>query len=585
SLNRVGYMNFDNRIGAVRSPSGSTKSDITHNQSRFAKMDASASATKPRLPAELLILNRFGIGLPYLKAAWSISCRYGIPPFEILIAGGVISEEIWLESQGLLAREKARARRKSRTRILLLDSAINKLRDDRPEYSAEQTLTSGQAFAIFCGSFVLCYLFATEFQLAILVSILCLTVFYASNILMRGLLLADYDRDLAKVQSLQPIEDHKLPVYTVLVALYNEPRQIRDLVEHLWNLNWPKHKLDIKLVCEADDLETIAAIKTENLPQCFDLVMVPPVSPRTKPKALNYALPLAHGKYLVLYDAEDQPSPDQLREAYNRFLVSDADVACLQAPLYIHNHRQNWLCRMFAIEYLTLFNGILPVLAKWRVPFPLGGTSNHFRTDILRKVGAWDPYNVTEDADLGVRLFREGYRSETISLPTYEEAPPNLYPWLKQRTRWIKGWMQTILVHNRSPVAFFRDLGLRNGLAFHLFLTSIVISVIIHPIFLFLAIQQIANLPIITPNGIDTLILGTSIFNLVGGYTTYGLLAYAVLKTSGHQSYSGFILTIPFYWLLISVAGWRAIFHLIVKPHMWEKTPHGLSNTKFGPKV
>ncbi len=266
-----------------------------------------------------------------------------------------------------------------------------------------------------------------------------------------------------------------------------------------------------------------------------------------------------------------------MREAYLKFKNEDVKLACLQSPLHIHNNNQNWLAGMFAVEYMTLFNGILPVLAKWRVPIPLGGTSNHFKMDVLKRIGAWDPYNVTEDADLGIRLFREGYRCSTIPLPTYEEAPPRLWPWIKQRTRWLKGWMQTVLVHSRNPMHFISDLGYKNAFAFHLLMTSIIISVLIHPFFLAFSFWQILNLSTLSTSSIDGLLITTSIFNLVGGYTTYGLLAYAVLENSRYAYVSKLLFSLPLYWLLISITGWRALVHLIVKPHKWEKTPHGLA--------
>ncbi|MEM9332952.1 MAG: glycosyltransferase family 2 protein, partial [Pseudomonadota bacterium] len=555
-----------------------TPPTVRQDSSGFASPNGKRTSN---LPLELLVLNRYGIGYPYLKAAWGISRKYDIPASEVLIEAGILSEPLWQEAQSLLAREKAKSRTNFKARRVLLNGAINALRMTKPAYSAARTFTRPQLAFLCLGTLSFLCLGIASFNYFVFSFALFLTIFYTANILMRGMLLADYEKGIQKTGSLVEFDEANLPVYTVLVALYEETAQVRPLTQHLWNLNWPKAKLDIKLVCEADDLETVAAVKDEQLPDCFDLVLVPPSKPRTKPKALNYALPMAHGSFLVLYDAEDRPDPNQLREAYCRFVTSPPEVACLQAPLKIHNDSQSWLSRMFAIEYLTLFQGILPILARWQVPLPLGGTSNHFRTNVLRSVGAWDPFNVTEDADLGIRLFREGYRSETISSPTYEEAPSEWMPWLRQRTRWIKGWMQTILVHNRNPISFYRDVGLKNTIAFHLFLTSLVASVLIHPFFVAAFFYQLINLPFIMYDGIDTLIFGTSVFNLVGGYTTYGLLAYAVVSANGFRRFATSILTLPIYWFLISIAGWRAFVHLIVKPHIWEKTPHGLARAKF----
>ncbi|MEM8651096.1 MAG: glycosyltransferase family 2 protein, partial [Pseudomonadota bacterium] len=303
--------------------------------------------------------------------------------------------------------------------------------------------------------------------------------------------------------------------------------------------------------------------------------------PKTKPKALNYALPLCKGEFLVLYDAEDRPSAGQLREAFTKFTSEGPTLACVQAPLHIHNFDQCWLTRLFHIEYLTLFNGILPVLAKWRTPMPLGGTSNHFRADILKKVGAWDPFNVTEDADLGIRLFREGYRCDTITLPTFEEAPSEFDAWLKQRTRWIKGWMQTILVHSRHPFLLVREIGLKNALSFHILLTALVVSALAHPILLFLLFYKIFFGVVNEQVTSDTVIFLMSVFNLVAGYLTYGLLAYIVLNSLRKDECKTSLAGIPIYWLIISIAAWRALVQLYFKPHYWEKTPHSLYNHKF----
>ena len=537
------------------------------------------------LSPELEILNRYGIGYPYLYAAQNLARKHKTGAIDILFKAGIISHSIWLDAQGLLQKENRIKQRQALRQEHLLTQATQNLIENTPHYSAKLTITFAQSICIF----LLIVLSIPGFMFLPTVTIygvyLLFAAFYLASIVLRGFLLAAFEKRLCqttKIAERRP--DHSMPFYSVLVALYQESGQISDLIKHLSLLDWPKEKLDIKLICEADDLETISAIQAINMPDYFELVLVPYSLPRTKPKALNYALPLCRGEYTVLYDAEDRPSRGQLREAYQAFLSGELKLACLQAPLRIHNDDQNWLARMFSIEYITLFNGILPVLAKWRVPLPLGGTSNHFKTCILKQVGGWDPYNVTEDADLGIRLFREGYLCSTIQEPTYEEAPPKLGPWITQRTRWLKGWMQTILVHNRNPAHLVSDIGLKNTLVFHLLLTSVVLSVLIHPWFLVLAIVQLSGLTGGISNGTDFAIMAGSVFNLVGGYTTYGLLAFAVLKTLKKDKYIYALCSLPVYWILISFAGWRALIHLIVKPHKWEKTPHGLANQNFKPK-
>ena len=551
------------------------KNDVSVNFSNLTEKSAFYSNLK--LPAELLILNRYGIGYPYLKAAWKLSQKYQIEAFEVLVKTKVISLQTWHDAQSMLAHEREIEIAKRKKKALLLNQSIHNLSNTLPHYSAKKTFTGWQTIALLLCLLALGWLIYTNNQNAMLVCMMCLSGFYTASILLRGLLLASFSPASNDTREIIATDDDALPTYSVLVALYKEANQVEALTQSLWNLDWPKHKLDIKLICEADDYETIEAILDAKLPPCFELVQVTPAYPRTKPKALNYALPLCRGEYLVLYDAEDHPSPGQLKEAYVKFLSEDKTLACVQAPLHIHNSDQNWLSAMFAIEYVTLFSGILPVLAKWNVPIPLGGTSNHFKTEILKNIGGWDPYNVTEDADLGVRLFREGYRCSTITLPTFEEAPPKLIPWIKQRTRWLKGWMQTVLVHSRNPLHFFSDMGFKNTIAFHLLLTSIIISALIHPLFLCVIFWQLISLGTPSAAGVDGLLVATSAFNLVGGYTTYGLLAYAVLQSSRYSSCTKLLFTLPFYWILISIAGWRAFVHLIVKPHEWEKTPHGLA--------
>jgi len=244
----------------------------------------------------------------------------------------------------------------------------------------------------------------------------------------------------------EPMFDNDLPSYTVLVPLYREAAIARDLVRHMKRLDYPRSKLQVLLVVEADDSKTRAAVRRHAEAPLFEVVVVPPGGPRTKPKALTYALAFARGDFVVVYDAEDRPEPDQLRKAAAAFRERP-ELGCVQARLTADN-AGSWLARMFTLEYAANFEVLLPALADWGMPLPLGGTSNHFPRALLEKVAAWDPYNVTEDADLGIRLARFGYRSATIASRTYEEAPVTFRQWLPQRRRWIKGWMRLV---NRSP--------------------------------------------------------------------------------------------------------------------------------------
>ena len=307
------------------------------------------------------------------------------------------------------------------------------------------------------------------------------------------------------------IDDKRLPVYTIIVALYREAAAVEDLIAALRALDYPAEKLDIKIAVEADDIETGLALLRLELGPPFEIVTAPAAGPRTKPKALNAALALARGTFTAVYDAEDRPEPNQLRRALEVFLRTGDDVACAQASLTIDNTDDSWLARLFTAEYAAQFDLFLPGLAALELPLPLGGSSNHFRTAALRAVGAWDPYNVTEDADLGMRLARFGYRSTIVRSSTYEEAPIDHGPWLRQRTRWFKGWLQTWLVHMRSPSRLFADLGFTGFVSFQLVVGGSVLAALIHPLVLagFLY-AYIAGLPILGTNGhlITTLRLG-----------------------------------------------------------------------------
>ncbi len=465
-----------------------------------------------------------------------------------------------------------------------LNNAIHGLSKNFPDKSALRIITPWQVFAIF----VMVAGTVLSFWLLPSVSMLGLhifaSIFYISVTIMRGFMIVSGENIInnslvSASVSKSKASDRELPIYTLLVALYKEAGQVDELVGALGKIDWPEDRLQILLICEADDPDTIAKCYRYSADERFQTVVCPVSLPRTKPKALNFALPLAKGEFLVLYDAEDRPHPLQLREAHDKFLT-DGDLGCLQAPLFVHNDRQSWFSRMFAIEYTTLFGLMLPVLERWRAPIPLGGTSNHFRTKVLREIGAWDPYNVTEDADLGIRMARTGYHCGTISLPTMEEAPPVFGVWFKQRTRWIKGWIQTLLVHLRNPVTLMRELGLRRSIYFHLIITSIVVSALIHPFFIVSSIYYGVKLARgMSMDNMTLYILGIDAFNLVGAYSTYFAVAILALGANKKRYLARSIIWIPFYWILISLAGWRAVGHLFYAPFVWEKTQHGLAKT------
>ncbi len=346
-------------------------------RSEQQNLKSSPISNTPPLPDELAILNQYGIGRPYLNAASALSKKLGMPALEILIRSGAISRDLWFRVQEQL-RPCTRVRLlDASTRKILLDQAINNLSANLPDYSAARTFSKTHKILLLLAAIVAVIWSWFALENFLVISCQILSLFYFASTLLRGSLLAAYEPTYTELKP-SFLPDQELPVYSILVALYQEANMIPQLTKNLMRLDWPPDLLDIKLICEEDDPETINAIRNAGLPRQFELIVVPPASPRTKPKALNYALPHCRGEYLVLYDAEDNPSPGQLHEAYGKFRNSDSNLACIQAPLRICNGEHSWLARMFDIEYLTLFKGILPVLAKRKFPIPLGGTSNHF---------------------------------------------------------------------------------------------------------------------------------------------------------------------------------------------------------------
>lgn len=386
------------------------------------------------------------------------------------------------------------------------------------------------------------------------------------------------------------LADDELPLYTIVVALYREASSVAPLLQALNSLDYPHEKLDIKIVVEPNDLETRAAIARfcasagTMLP--LQVIVAPRTGPQTKPKALNCALPFARGTFIAVFDAEDRPEPQQLRAALAAFRTHSPNVACVQASLCIHNTRDGWLARMFGVEYAGQFDAFLPGLARFGMPLPLGGTSNHFRTDVLRAVGGWDPYNVTEDADLGMRLSRFGYRAVTFASTTFEEAPISFGAWLRQRTRWMKGWLQTWNVHMRAPRRFWRESGWSGWLALNLMVGGSVLTALVHPLLLLgLAAYFVAprtdGAVFAAPSGV---LLPLHAVAITAGYIATVIVGLTGLKRRRRIRDGWVLILTPLYWLCLSLAAWRALLQLLTDPYRWEKTEHGLTGDA-GPVV
>lgn len=364
--------------------------------------------------------------------------------------------------------------------------------------------------------------------------------------------------------------DEELPVYSVLIPLRDEAAMVPQLFAAMGAIDYPAERLDIKFVVEARSARTVAAVRAGLGDPRYTLVQVPDAAPRTKPKALDFALPLCRGEHVVVFDAEDIPDGDQLWKAALRFRDMP-DVVCLQAHLVIDNGRQNWLAALFAGEYAGLFTVLLPALAHWRLPVPLGGTSNHFRLDALRELGGWDAFNVTEDADLGVRMARRRLRVEILASQTREASPTRLLPWIGQRTRWMKGWMQTFIVHNRDPGRLLADMGLRAFLAFQAVVLGMIIAPILHCGFaMVLLAKWLVDAGSIDGSAWTMFYLAVQVlgYGSALAMTVLGLVRVQKLGLLASQ------LLLPFYWLLIGFATIRAAHDLVVRPFYWFKSPH-----------
>jgi cellulose synthase/poly-beta-1,6-N-acetylglucosamine synthase-like glycosyltransferase len=372
-------------------------------------------------------------------------------------------------------------------------------------------------------------------------------------------------------------DDLELPVYSVLVPLFRETEIVRQLIRALLRLDYPRQRLDIKLVLEETDAKMRRYCARLKLPSHIEIIIVPRFGPQTKPKALNYALSFARGELLTIFDAEDIPHPRQLKRAAAQFAAAPPQLACLQARLCFYDAERNWLTRQFAAEYAALFSVMLPMLAKLALPLPLGGTSNHFRTAVLRELGAWDPYNVTEDADLGIRLSRRGYLSGVLDCDTLEEPNGSLPNWLKQRARWLKGWMQTWLVHMREPARLHRETGWHGFWALQALIGGIVASSLLHPLLMLLTLWSLlaGNAFPAYPDEFTAFAGAASITVLIVGYGVAIAAAAEGLRRQGRGRWSVTLLTMPFYWLLISAAAWLALWQFICDPHSWNKTQHG----------
>lgn len=475
------------------------------------------------------------------------------------------------------------------------EDSLFKLYEEQPENSAIVTFSKYQLLFLITACIILLGWLMVNYRAALFCINIFFQIIYAVMTFLKLYIVfkgADRDTQLHFTEEeVAGIDEHALPVYTILIPVYKEKEVIADLIRNIQNLDYPPYKLDVCILLEEDDLETTEAVRSMDLPHYITPVVVPASQPRTKPKACNFGLIRARGKYAVIYDAEDRPEPDQLKKVYLAFQKLPESYVCVQSKLNYFNSKQNVLTRLFTQEYSVWFELLLVGIMQIQTPIPLGGTSNHFKIEFLREVGAWDPFNVTEDADLGVRLFKKGYRTAIVDSRTWEEANSEVPNWIRQRSRWIKGYMQTWLVHMRHPVRLYKTCGLKGFIGYQAMMLGTPLLPLVNPVFWLLLVlwylTEAGWISALFPGVLYyiacfQLFFGNFVFIYAGAVGMYWVIRDCSLKKRQPFSYGliKYTLLAPLYWMLMSVAAYKALLQLMLKPFYWEKTIHGLTSRR-----
>ncbi|MBN1807692.1 MAG: glycosyltransferase [Planctomycetes bacterium] len=478
------------------------------------------------------------------------------------------------------------------------DPTVQKFLREHASESAVITLTGRQIFFFLVYLAAALVLYLRDWKIFLTVLNFVVSGFYLVVILYKLLtvllsLLHHWEIRI-KPEEIAELEDEDLPVYTILLPMYKEHEVAHKIVTAALSVDYPRDKLDVLLLLEEDDLETRKALEKVHLPDCVRQIIIPDSQPKTKPKACNHGLQQARGEYVVIFDAEDRPEPDQLKKAVAAFRRLPEKIVCLQAKLNYYNPRQNYLTRWFTMEYSVWFDLFLPGLHALGVPIPLGGTSNHFKTSALRELGGWDPFNVTEDCDLGIRLYKHGFKTRVMDSTTFEEANSKLGNWIRQRSRWVKGYIQTHLVHTRRfpmGVPGLWRLGPRGYLSFLLTVGGLSLMLLLNPIYWAIGIYYLSSpWQMWYENYVDaarSVMDPWSVVSQVFWYVTVTLLVsnavFILINVLGcirRKLYDliPWALVSPIYWIFISLAAWKGFLQLFTKAHFWEKTLHGLDH-------
>jgi cellulose synthase/poly-beta-1,6-N-acetylglucosamine synthase-like glycosyltransferase len=462
-----------------------------------------------------------------------------------------------------------------------LDWATHGLARGRPDLSSARPLDHRQRRVLVVLVIVALVALVVAPRPTLVVFVVVTTLGYLAGVLYRVLLFRRSVDSTAVLRvsdaDARGVPDAALPVYTVLVPAYHEPEVVGGLLTNLGRLEYPVAQLDVKLLLEADDEETLAAIALLGEVPFLEVVLVPPSEPRTKPKALNYGLTLARGEIVTIYDAEDDPDPLQLRRAVVALERAGPDVACVQAQLSYANAEHNLITKWFTAEYTMWFTLFLPGLSELGAPIPLGGTSNLFRRDVLERLRGWDPYNVTEDADLGVRIARAGYEVRVLDSVTLEEANSDFVNWAKQRSRWYKGYLQTWLVHLRTPRRTVRELGVWPFLQYNLFVGGTPLLALVNPVFWLMTLVWFVGHPVVVRDLFPAPVYYAGLLAWALGNFVVVYLMVVSVRRSRRPELLVTALVAPLYWIMMSIAAVKAAVQLLVAPSFWEKTTHGLS--------
>lgn len=463
---------------------------------------------------------------------------------------------------------------------LRLRWSIEGLYDARPEASAKARFSRGQLVGVVVAGLGLVVGF---WRSPIATGTACMGIAVGVYLLVLGMRIDLMMRsrsgryEISDADALS-IPDVALPSYAVMVPAYREPEVMPRLVAGLGALDYPEAKLDVMLLLEADDDETLTAARAIDLPSHIRIVEIPPSEPRTKPKALNFALTDTSAEIVTIYDAEDQPDPLQLRKVAATLAYAGSATACVQCELGYFNADENVITRWFATEYRMWFSRFLPQLSQADAAIPLGGTSNHLRRSVLLEAGAWDPFNVTEDADLGIRLRRLGHRVAVLDSVTLEEANTDFVNWVKQRSRWYKGYLQTWLVHMRAPRTLLRDLGWGGFVRFNLFVGGTPLLALLNPVSWGLLVLWFAFRPRFIVDIMPWPIYYSGLLGWVLGNSLFYYLNLTVSFELGLSRVFRAALLLPVYWVMMSLAAVKAAVQLVFNPSYWEKTQHGLSS-------